>query len=615
MIRFPLKYRSEDDYAPIDYSFVDSVAEGQRRREAQAIHQNKEDAVVRHQANPNQRSAVDAYGTRARRSDVVPPQRIPRLTLPTAENGPAPAQRVVYPEGMQPASDTRLAMNPSASPMPGTEDSPVQNAPEAAATPTPAEIPSGPAFDPPAAPQIPEWLRVAQQNNMPRDDRYLRRPTVVPAQPQEEEAPATDLLGRPMRRPPSPAPRNLYQEAGYPPELLEQIRQQEEALAAEAHINRRHGAQAAVRGQRTDNPRSAQSQAAPPADQAMSAAQAPPGAQASSYPPPRPVPASRASRYENGADPRQPALTQQEQTAWRGMEGAAYQEYAQGIPQGYASGPEAYGYSPQGYPPQEYAPHGYASPGYPQEYAPAYAPPGADRPRTGRGSRAGQSPERAEEEATPTETPARRIPWLGIATSLLACVAVGLWLLQMSFNSQTAAVFQAREAAQTALEDAHPYRYRELIETQAQINNLHPAFIAAIVLNESSFNPEAESSVGARGLMQMMPDTYAWVHGKISEGAVENFDAMYDATTNVRYACWYMNFLSERFRGDPVLVSAAFHAGQGTVQNWLNDSRYSADSQTIALEDMMDGPTKNYATRVLRAYAVYKRLYYEDLSN
>lgn len=572
MIRFPLKYRSDDDYAPIDYSFVDSVAEGQRRREAQAIHQNKEDAVVRHRADPNQRSAVDAYGTRARRSDVVSAQRTPRLTLPTAENGPAPTQTIEAP------------------------------------SPAPAEIPSGPAFDPPAAPQIPEWLRVAQQNNMPRDDRHLRRPTVIPAPPQEEEAPATDLLGRPLRRPADPqssAPtsRNLYQEAGYPPELLEQIRQQEEALAAEAQINRRHGAQAAVRSQRSENPPGAQSQTAP------HAAQATPGAQASSYPPPRPVPASRASRYENGADPRQPALTQQEQTAWSGMEGAPYQEYAQG----YANGPEAYGYASQGSPSQEYAPQGYASPGYSQEYAPAYAPPGVDRPRARLDTRAKQFPERAEEEATPTETPARRIPWLGIATSLLALVAVGLWILQMSFTSQTAAIFEAREAAQTALKDAHPYRYRELIETQAQINNLHPAFIAAIVLNESSFNPGAESSVGARGLMQIMPDTYSWVHGKIGEGAFENFDTMYDATTNVRYACWYMNFLSGRFRGDPVLVSAAFHAGQGTVQNWLNDSRYSADSQTIALEDMMDGPTKNYATRVLRAYAVYKRLYYEDL--
>ena len=94
-------------------------------------------------------------------------------------------------------------------------------------------------------------------------------------------------------------------------------------------------------------------------------------------------------------------------------------------------------------------------------------------------------------------------------------------------------------------------------------------------------------------------------------GAGYDFDAMYDAETNVEYGCWYLNFLSERFRGDPVLVAAAFHAGQGQVQNWLNDSRYSSDKLTIRLENMADGPTKQYAARVLNAFAAYKRLYYE----
>jgi soluble lytic murein transglycosylase-like protein len=69
--------------------------------------------------------------------------------------------------------------------------------------------------------------------------------------------------------------------------------------------------------------------------------------------------------------------------------------------------------------------------------------------------------------------------------------------------------------------------------------------------------------------------------------------------------------LRARFPGDPVVVSAAFHPGQTTVQNWLNDSRYSADSQSINLTDMAEGPTKNYATRVLNAYAIYLRMYYE----
>jgi len=209
--------------------------------------------------------------------------------------------------------------------------------------------------------------------------------------------------------------------------------------------------------------------------------------------------------------------------------------------------------------------------------------------------------------------PVRNIPWLGMGGLMLVFLAAGLWLMGMSFINQKNLILRSQEEAAEAIQNSHPYRYRQLIETQAQIHNLHPAYIAAIVLNESSFNPMAESRVGARGLMQMMPDTAEWVHGKIGQGQPYSFDSMYDPDMNVRYACWYLHFLSERFRGDPVLVASAFHAGQNTVQNWLNDSRYSLDSRTIALMDMPEGPTKNYAARVMRDYAVYKRLYYEDL--
>ena len=109
----------------------------------------------------------------------------------------------------------------------------------------------------------------------------------------------------------------------------------------------------------------------------------------------------------------------------------------------------------------------------------------------------------------------------------------------------------------------------------------------------------------------MMPDTAQWVHDKLGLADPFSFDQMYDADTNVHYACWYLSYLSDRFRADPILVSAAFHAGQNTVQNWLNDSRYSSDRQTISLAKMAEGPTRNYATRVLKDFAAYRRIYYE----
>jgi soluble lytic murein transglycosylase len=203
-----------------------------------------------------------------------------------------------------------------------------------------------------------------------------------------------------------------------------------------------------------------------------------------------------------------------------------------------------------------------------------------------------------------------------VLTFIAAFVLAGVWITQLLFAAQTQAVLAARAAAEEAVADKHPFpsAYRELIETEAVKNNLSPAFVAAIILNESSFNPDAESSVGARGLMQMMEDTAAWVYDQIGYGAAYSFDQMYNAETNVEYGCWYLAYLSDKFGGDPILIAAAFHSGQTNVFNWLNNAAYSSDQKTITLDKMPDGNTKAYVERVLNSFAAYRRIYYEEVT-
>ena len=153
--------------------------------------------------------------------------------------------------------------------------------------------------------------------------------------------------------------------------------------------------------------------------------------------------------------------------------------------------------------------------------------------------------------------------------------------------------------------------YQPLIEHYAAEYNLRPAFVAAIIRNESSFRTDAESSVGARGLMQLMPDTAEWIAGKLGDSAY-SFDRLYDAETNIRYGCWYLNYLSKLFRGDAVLVSSAYHAGQTTVTRWLSDRSISPDGVTIPVDQLPDGPTKQYAGRVTTSYGIYEALLYPD---
>lgn len=217
-----------------------------------------------------------------------------------------------------------------------------------------------------------------------------------------------------------------------------------------------------------------------------------------------------------------------------------------------------------------------------------------------------------DEPDAPRELPAwvRKVPWLGIAAFVAVMTAITVWILGMQYATQTRQVLDERAARQQALYDTYPLKYEELIQQKAEKYNLSPAFVAAIMLNESSFRPDATSSVNARGLMQLMDDTAGWIHGKLNLTAPYDFDALYDPETNAEFGCWYLHFLSERFRGDPILVAAAFHAGQGEVQNWLNSSLYSSDNLTIALDRLPEGPTKQYVGRVLSAFAAYKRLYY-----
>lgn len=229
----------------------------------------------------------------------------------------------------------------------------------------------------------------------------------------------------------------------------------------------------------------------------------------------------------------------------------------------------------------------------------------------------------APEDAAPPvmerpKAPARRArsapawrmpPWLtGCLTGMLLLVMALLAAqgLMQAYLKQRA---DEREAAHQRVVDSHPIYYKDLIEQYAAENNLKPAFVAAIILNESSFRTDAESSVGARGLMQLMPDTAEWIAGKLNMDYF-HFDFMYDAEMNIRFGTWYLGYLSRLFRGDPVSVASAYHAGQGTVTRWLSDESKTRDGVSLNLDSLSDGPTKTYAGRVTQAYAIYEALYY-----
>ena len=154
----------------------------------------------------------------------------------------------------------------------------------------------------------------------------------------------------------------------------------------------------------------------------------------------------------------------------------------------------------------------------------------------------------------------------------------------------------------------HTVRYRDWIEKYALENGIEPAYAAAVILRESSYDPAATSSVGARGLMQVMENTFNFVRRSLNENT--EFADMYDPETNIRYGCWYLGYLCRMFDGDPIEMACAYHAGPNNVKIWIMN--YAADGEHLRLEEIPMEDTRYYAGKVYDAYAIYFQHHYPD---
>ena len=177
------------------------------------------------------------------------------------------------------------------------------------------------------------------------------------------------------------------------------------------------------------------------------------------------------------------------------------------------------------------------------------------------------------------------------ASALIVLIALGAWAL---FGRDRADLSR------------YPMTYAPEIRAAAAEFSLDPAYVASVVLAESSFDAEAVSSAGAIGLMQIMPATGEWIAGKLED---EPFDVqrLYQPEVNLRYGCWYLRFLLDRYDGDMYTASTAYHQGQGRVDQWLEDPEYSEDGRTLTA--ISSAVTDTYVNRIMESYAHYQELY------
>lgn len=156
--------------------------------------------------------------------------------------------------------------------------------------------------------------------------------------------------------------------------------------------------------------------------------------------------------------------------------------------------------------------------------------------------------------------------------------------------------------------NAYPLEYQDYVERYAKENNIDKYLVYAVIKTESGFKPDAVSNVGARGLMQIMEDTFDWIKFKSGDEDTVYYD-MYDAENNIRYGCYLLGYLMEEF-GNVEAVAAAYHAGRGSVNEWLSDKEYSADG--VHLDKIPISDTAHYVDKIKKAMNMYVKLYDEE---
>jgi len=172
------------------------------------------------------------------------------------------------------------------------------------------------------------------------------------------------------------------------------------------------------------------------------------------------------------------------------------------------------------------------------------------------------------------------------AALLLALAAAAAWVVE----SEPTLYLRAR----------YPLEYEHVIRGHARNYELEPALLAAVVYVESRFDPSARSDAGAVGLMQLLPETAGGIALRTGGDRFVVADLL-DPEINVRYGSWYLDHLRDRYR-DLGLALAAYHAGQGNVDEWLRRG------DAIAFPE-----TRAYVDEVRRLRRVYAKAYRNEL--
>ncbi|OKH19039.1 transglycosylase SLT domain-containing protein [[Limnothrix rosea] IAM M-220] len=152
-----------------------------------------------------------------------------------------------------------------------------------------------------------------------------------------------------------------------------------------------------------------------------------------------------------------------------------------------------------------------------------------------------------------------------------------------------------------------PFPYADQILKHSADNELNPLLVVSLMRQESRFEKEIQSPVGATGLMQVMPATGEWIADQIDDTEY----SLNNPEDNIQFGTWYLRYTHREYDDNSMLAIASYNAGPGNVAKWVR--RFDTSDPDFFVEQIPFNETKGYVEAVFANYWNYKRLYDPDL--
>jgi soluble lytic murein transglycosylase len=160
------------------------------------------------------------------------------------------------------------------------------------------------------------------------------------------------------------------------------------------------------------------------------------------------------------------------------------------------------------------------------------------------------------------------------------------------------------------LEKRFPVAYYNKIVKATNRYNIDPVWVLALMRQESHFRVDAGSWVGAKGLMQLMPNTAEFI-AKHDDIPYDSVSQLFSINTNINLGVANLAYEKHNFKGNMILATAAYNAGMGNVRNWMPARSMRAQRWVLSIPFL---ETRKYVNNILAYYIIYQHVKFHNES-